>query len=435
MVQKRPVTRNAPCPICGKPDYCWWKEREKEPGYYNLYCNRTSEAKGTIVNGLDGNEYVAIYENNPGTIYQSVSDRAEMFGKKVGEGEPRKKAAPRQYTRIDAVEELSHEKLDMAYRALMSILPLQKFHAEYLVKEGWSMELIKKHGICSMPVKYFRQVVPSMKSAFISREVMAQKVMEKIGWKNLQGVPGAYLNKKGSWTFNSMSGILFPVYDEDGLIYRLRLRMDYLDLPVEMKQDKKGFYYLDDGRVDVNMGGAFRIGEDGTRVKVRFDSHEGKYRPITSFRMDQVAYEAGFIENTFHRGCEAGNVLGYAMDPRDNYSVFWITEGEKKGLFSNYVLKQPVLWLPGVNSLYLVEKTRRGLSALDIMRKKGARVAVIAFDADKAVNNMVMQCHDQLAQILKANGFLVFSAEWDMSIGKGIDDLLAAGQLPKFKRT
>ena len=75
MVQKRPVTRNAPCPICGKPDYCWWKEREKEPGYYNLYCNRTSEAKGTIVNGLDGNEYVAIYENNPGTIYQSVSDR------------------------------------------------------------------------------------------------------------------------------------------------------------------------------------------------------------------------------------------------------------------------------------------------------------------------------------------------------------------------
>lgn len=431
---KKPVTRQEPCPICGKPDYCWWRERDNEPGYFNLYCNRTLEAKGTVVAGLDGKDYIAVFQRDTGTVFQSVAERKEMFGKdKVGTG-PRKDAAPRQFTVIDSVEELPHEKLDMVYRALMEILPLQKFHAEYLLHEGWSMELIKKHGICSMPVKYFRQTVPSMKRSFISREVMAQKVMEKLGWNSLQGVPGAYINKKGSWVFNSLSGIIFPVYDEDGLIFRLRLRMDYLDLPVEeMKQDAKGFYFEDNGRVDVTMGGASRISSNG-RVKVEFESHKGKYRPLTSFKMDEAAYKDGFIQNTFQKGCESGNVLGYVMDSQDSNLVFWITEGEKKGMYANCILKQPILILPGVNSLGLLVKSKKGITPMDIMKKKGAKVAVIAFDADKAVNKMVMLCHDKLADMLLKNGFLVFSAEWDMADGKGLDDLLATGKKPRFKR-
>ena len=59
---------------------------------------------------------------------------------------------------------------------------------------------------------------------------------------------------------------------------------------------------------------------------------------------------------------------------------------------------------------------------MDIMKKKGAKVAVIAFDADKAVNKMVMLCHDKLADMLLKNGFLVFSAEWDMADGKGREE-------------
>ena len=433
--QKRPVTRQQPCPICGKPDYCWWRERDNDPGYFNLYCNRTLEAKGTVVTGLDGKDYIAVFQRDTGTIFQSVAERKEMFGKdNVGNG-PRKDAAPRQFTVIDSVEELPHEKLDMAYRALMEILPLQKFHAEYLLREGWSMELIKKHGICSMPVKYFRQTVPSMKRSFISREVMAQKVMEKLGWNSLQGVPGAYINKRGAWTFNSLSGIIFPVYDEDGLIFRLRVRMDYLDLPVEeMKQDAKGFYYEDEGRVDVTMGGPCRMTSEG-KIKINFDSHRGKYRPVTSYKQDEEAYKKGFIVNAFQKGCEAGNVLGYVMDSQDDCTVFWITEGEKKGIFANYILKQTLIFLPGVNSLNLLEKPRGGITPMDIMKKKGAKVAVIAFDADKAVNKMVMLCHDKLAKLLLKNGFQVFSAEWDMADGKGLDDLLATGKKPRFKRT
>ena len=40
---------------------------------------------------------------------------------------------------------------------------------------------------------------------------------------------------------------------------------------------------------------------------------------------------------------------------------------------------------------------------------------------------------DELGKILKANGFKVFSAEWNINNGKGIDDLLSHGILPSFK--
>ena len=137
VVRKRPVTKNSPCPICGKPDYCWWKEREDHPGFYNLYCNRTSEAKGTIVSGVDGNDYVAIFEKDPGTIYQNIREREEMFGKSI-EGEAVKSATPRNCVVIDAVEPLEHERLDQAYRTLLSILPLYDYHVKYLISEGWN---------------------------------------------------------------------------------------------------------------------------------------------------------------------------------------------------------------------------------------------------------------------------------------------------------
>lgn len=72
---KKPVTRQEPCPICGKPDYCWWRERDNEPGYFNLYCNRTLEAKGTVVAGLDGKDYIAVFQRDTGTVFQSVAER------------------------------------------------------------------------------------------------------------------------------------------------------------------------------------------------------------------------------------------------------------------------------------------------------------------------------------------------------------------------
>ena len=423
------VSRNDPCPICGKPDYCFWKERKRDPGLYNLYCNRTSEPEGVIVMGKDGKEYAAIHQSDRGTIYESVTQREERSRQKVS-GE-RKEAVPRKYTVLDSVSPLPHEKLDVIYRALMEELPLLAYHARYLAKEGWSLNLMQKHRICSFPAERMRGMPFSIRY-LPDRETLARKVMEKLSLNSLKGVPGAYLNDAGKWTFCAKSGILFPVYDADGLIYRLRIRLDYLDLPVKMEEDERGFYYMDkEQRITVSMSGPFKEA-DGERIFMEFSSHRGKYRNFSSYIEDSAAYDSGFIVNTLIGGCEARNQILYAMDPEDDYRVMWIIEGEKKALFSNHVIRQPFLALPGVNDYGRLGRPVHGKTPLDRMRQKGCQIAVIAYDADRYHNEAVMSFQNRLADLLKACGFTVFIADWNEVHGKGLDDLLASGHLPVF---
>ncbi len=58
---------------------------------------------------------------------------------------------------------------------------------------------------------------------------------------------------------------------------------------------------------------------------------------------------------------------------------------------------------------------------------------VIAYDADKAVNNKVLDSEQYAIQALKVEGFSIGVAEWDMRHGKGIDDLLQGGRQPAYQ--
>jgi len=426
------MSRQNPCPICGKPDYCFWLEMEHSPGMYNLYCRRSSETDFSIITGNDGKEYISLPKKDKtviGTRYESVEQREARKNQKVN-GE-KKEYVPKQMTVMDAVSPLPNDRLDEIYRCMLEMLPLNRYHAEYLLKEGWDMELIKKNHICSFPAKNPRNMPMSFRRG-MTREMLASKVMRELGLKNLAGVPGAYIGKSGSWTFTGQSGILFPVYDENGYIYRLRIRLDYLDLPVKMKEDESGFYYMDgEERVTVTMSGAFVV-NDGERVFKRFSTHEGKYRNFSSYRVDEAAYEAGFIENVYNKGCEAGNQLFYAANAETDWSVFWITEGEKKAIFTNHVIGQPVIALPGVNDFGRFVKSINGKTPLQVLKQRGAKTAIVAFDADRYKNDMVMRCMNALIELLKENGFIVYCADWNQGDGKGLDDLISSGHLPAF---
>lgn len=429
MAHLKRVSKQEPCPICGKPDFCFWKERQKEPGLYNLYCNRTSAAKGSIISGCDGQDYVSIFLTDASTIFEEVKQREERTKKTIA-GE-KKAYVPQRLTVLDSVSPLPHQVLDKIYRCMMEMLPLYKFHAKYLLKEGWSLALIQQHGICSFPAANLHKLPDSLQETK-SRVLLAQDVMAKLSLRSLTGVPGAYMDEKGRWTFHSKSGIVFPVYDENGLIYRLRIRMDYMDLPVSLLEDTDGFYYIDqETRVEVSMSGAYKI-TNAKKIFMDFPTHKGKYRNFSSFLMDKNAYDSGFIENCFLKGCEAKNNLLYAMRPTDQHSVCWITEGEKKALFSNYALKQPVIALPGVNSFPLLDKPEHGKTPLEIMRSKGTHIFVIAFDADRFRNEMVLRNQNKLALLLKSRQFIVYIAVWNESAGKGLDDCLASGNRPSF---
>ena len=427
------MSRQEPCPICGKPDYCFWSELHNNPGMYILLCRRSSEAVETIIAGNDGNSYIAIPKNNKdviGTYYENVKQREDRK-KRFISGE-QKEFVRKQYTVIDSITPLSNTELDSIYRNMMQKLPLYKFHAQYLLKEGWNMEMIKKNLICSFPAKNISKLPPSLKN-IPTREQLAKNIMADLNLSSLTGVPGAYKNSSGHWTFHGPSGIIFPVYDSDRNIYRIRIRLDYIDLPVHMQEDKRGFYYLDNGeRITVSMSGPFaEVGEK--RTYKRFSTHEGKYRNFSSYKENPDAYKAGFIENIFHKGCEAKNQIMFALQPNDDQSVFWITEGEKKAIFANQVLQQPVIGLPGVNDYAKLKNSSLGKSSLSIMKQKGYKTVIVAFDADRYRNEMVMRCMNGLISMLKEEGFHVFIADWNEANGKGLDDLLAAGYLPAIR--
>lgn len=57
---------------------------------------------------------------------------------------------------------------------------------------------------------------------------------------------------------------------------------------------------------------------------------------------------------------------------------------------------------------------------------------VIAYDADKTVNDKVLVSEKNAINALRNEGFSIGVAEWDSCYGKGIDDLLAGGHRPSF---
>ena len=67
------------------------------------------------------------------------------------------------------------------------------------------------------------------------------------------------------------------------------------------------------------------------------------------------------------------------------------------------------------------------------MKQKGYKKVIVAFDADRYRNEMVMRCMNGLISMLKEEGFHVFIADWNEANGKGLDDLLAAGYLPAIR--
>lgn len=57
---------------------------------------------------------------------------------------------------------------------------------------------------------------------------------------------------------------------------------------------------------------------------------------------------------------------------------------------------------------------------------------MVAFDADKHANKTVMSYQEALVRGLKENGCVAATADWNVSLGKGIDDLLCRGYIPEF---
>jgi len=92
----------------------------------------------------------------------------------------------------------------------------------------------------------------------------------------------------------------------------------------------------------------------------------------------------------------------------------------------------PFVSIPGVSSWGFLLSKKGGERPVDLLKRKGVRIFIVAFDADRETNERVMQAQKATIQALKEEGFTVGVAEWNIEHGKGIDDLLCNGYRPQY---
>jgi hypothetical protein len=110
------------------------------------------------------------------------------------------------------------------------------------------------------------------------------------------------------------------------------------------------------------------------------------------------------------------------------YDVLGITEGIIK---ADYWANQKgiiVLSVMGVSTWKSAIHTVQ-----QILSKTPMKGAIVAFDADKKINEYVKLYEKSLVYSLKKTGIKVAIANWDLQKGKGIDDLFKNGYSPEYK--
>lgn len=447
------VTKTGGCPICGHKDWCFWQTYEDQQTGFScqmITCQR-DKAKTNIV-GHDGIEYVYKFDRKSGaSAYisrEADEERKRMWKEAKGyntTGSKEKKpfkpavvAAPITKKPEKKVPPLPDARINELARYMMSLLKLDDIHAEFYLKEQkWSRDMLAYSQMKSVP-EDFRPI--------------AARIEKKFGKDCLLGYPGAYVNQNGEWDFLSRSGVLIPVYNCNGEIFRQRIRRDFLDASKDLTRSRGGELYYTrqqaiprvingkavgvltdaDGHEVTGevrhfikpMKGVFLEATDEathrrTLVKDKEATKGGKY--IWMSAQEHVNEKTGNI--IFRNGCSTENEPGLFTKPGDNMAMCFIIEGELKCMITNFTQNAPCISLPGVGCWESI--FRNGY--IDHLRKHGTQLFIVGFDADKATNDAVLRFEQLLIERLKSEGLPTAVVYWDPNDGKGIDDVILSG--------
>lgn len=205
-----------------------------------------------------------------------------------------------------------------------------------------------------------------------------QKYLKDADLSILHGVPGFYQYRdSGRWTFKAVAGLGLPLHNAEGLIVGIQIRQD--------------------------------------KVK----TGQNRYRWFTSSFADEYNEE-------FMNGVSAGTPIDVIYPSTDSKpGVAFITEGLFKSQMLASQFKSIALSVQGVS-------TWRNIGAeLRALMQKGYPLSYlyIAFDADMAHNPQVFKQALRMTDAIHREFphlNLVYVC-WDVSMGKGIDDMILNG--------
>lgn len=398
----RNVSKRELCPICGKSDWCTILSNSSSDVWEELNICRRSGISSDVISCINGKKYTFIKELSDGSNMYEETEMREVarraWCQKEGKHISKMQGNTSGYESVKTimnekkdlvrgcVEPLAHSQLNLIYSSFLSKLILYNKHKIYLRNDGWGDNLIKRSFVRSIPNGKDRSFVNQNKRQITS------ELIQKFG--SVRGVPGFYLQDDGSWNFRASSGLFIPIRNHRGEIYRLRIRLDY---PAKDKNGKQ----------------------------------KNKYNNFSSFY--EAWDDSGEPYNVFNEGCKAGNHISVCCQDEDNFTVCYVTEGEKKALRANDELHCPVISIPGVNSFKkLLEVFEDGTHVLDYLKVKGCKIIVIAFDADKTVNEAVLWYEEKLIALVKDSGLQIALASWNIGFGKGLDDIFKVDIRPNY---
>jgi hypothetical protein len=179
------VSHCQPCPICDKPDWC----ARSSDGVWAL-CRRVDTGAGVHKVDKAGADY---------WLYHHAPYRHSIL------------EVPSQ----PHAERAEPVILDLAYRALLAVLPLSLPHRQALRQRGLSDKEIVRRGYRTLPLH--------------GRATLARQMVKRFGIDVCAQVPGLYVatqNTRRWWTLAGALGLLIPVRNVDGRIVALKVRAD-----------------------------------------------------------------------------------------------------------------------------------------------------------------------------------------------------------------
>lgn len=264
-----------PCPICGSTDYDMIMDYGEEGSV--IWCHKMTQPGNIVVNGK---EYVCITVGKQSAIgifnlYMEKEEYDIVWPRKIKKWIEQQKNCnpnfkPSNYSKrkvsndvsvvkrnsyarqiVEDVKPMSNKMLDEGYRYMLSLLVLEEKHKE-LMEQEWHSNvfpnmydtLISLYPIRSLPPKDAIRYKQKEKFKNRTRKQITAAMLSRFG--SVEGIPGFYKRTgefwdnrpdEEAWTFSGGEGIIFPVYDKDGYLYRLRYREDYPDFKLKEKDN------------------------------------------------------------------------------------------------------------------------------------------------------------------------------------------------------
>lgn len=257
-------------------------------------------------------------------------------------------------------------------------------HYQYLLNERHlTPQQIEEGQYFTMPNRY---AFSTFVRRLMEEGVIPQtKYIKDADLSILQGIPGFYQYRdSGRWTFKAVPGLGLPLHNAEGLIVGIQIRQD------------------------------------------KIKTGQNRYRWFTSSFADEFNEE-------YMNGVSAGTPIDVIYPSEQGKStVAFITEGLFKSQMLSNQFQSIALSVQGVSTWRNIGTEIRALL------QKGHKLShlYIAFDADMAHNPQVFKQAVRMTDSLQREfpQLTIVYVCWDVSMGKGIDDMILNGYKEKLAK-